>query len=147
MLDSLVTFVQLLSQSAPCSTKSLHPCGLQYASARRRFKISLTTSWSCSKSETDPTPRNGRWVFMAVSTFDVVTILRVRRRLWPSTTIARLQAVLELPLMQDVRILDCFAVKPSMIMLVSLSDGFSVVNSSPGGVYRDVLTLLAVELA
>ncbi|RHY14392.1 hypothetical protein DYB25_007367 [Aphanomyces astaci] len=49
----------------------------------------------------------------------------------------RLQAVLELPLMQDVRILDCFAVKPSMIMLVSLSDGFSVVNSSPGGVYRD----------
>ncbi|RHZ34033.1 hypothetical protein DYB37_013337 [Aphanomyces astaci] len=55
----------------------------------------------------------------------------------------RLQAVLELPLMQDVRILDCFAVKPSMIMLVSLSDGFSVVNSSPGGVYRDVLTLLA----
>ncbi|RLO02326.1 hypothetical protein DYB28_015256 [Aphanomyces astaci] len=60
---------------------------------------------------------------------------------------SRLQAVLELPLMQDVRILDCFAVKPSMIMLVSLSDGFSVVNSSPGGVYRDVLTLLAVELA
>ncbi|ETV83512.1 hypothetical protein H257_04226 [Aphanomyces astaci] len=56
-------------------------------------------------------------------------------------------AVLELTSMQDVRVLDCFEVKPSMIMLVSLSDGFSAANSSPSGVFRDVLTLLAVELA